>query len=89
MISYAEGFSFWNPKDDPGSLDFPFAVVAHEMAHQWTVPYALVEGAPVLTESLAWYSAMQVVEDATGTEQLRRLLSFMRQPYPYRADPPR
>ena len=45
MITYAEGFSLWNPKDDPGSLDLPFAVVAHEMAHQWTVPYALVEGA--------------------------------------------
>ena len=35
MLTYTEGFSLWNPKDDPRSLDLPFAVVAHEMAHQW------------------------------------------------------
>ena len=83
MLIWEEGFSLWNPKDDPGSLDFPFAVVAHEVAHQWTVPYAFVEGAPVLSESLAWYYAMKVVENAKGLEQLRRLLSFMRQPHPH------
>ncbi|HEX7181129.1 MAG TPA: hypothetical protein VF756_04750 [Thermoanaerobaculia bacterium] len=82
LLSYAEGFSTWNPKDDPGSLDFPFAVVAHEMGHQWTVPYAPVEGAPVMSEGLAWYSAMKVVENAKGVEHLRRLLSYMRQPHP-------
>jgi hypothetical protein len=83
MIIYEEGFSLWTPKDDPGSLDLPFAVVAHEMAHQWTVPYAHVEGAPVLSESLAWYYGMKVVENARGIEHLRLLLSFMRQPHPY------
>ncbi|HSF43377.1 MAG TPA: hypothetical protein VLT87_26490 [Thermoanaerobaculia bacterium] len=83
MLIWEEGFAFWNPKDEPGSLDHPFAVVAHEMAHQWTVPYANVEGAPVLSESLAWYYAMQVVEEAHGREHLRRLLRFMRQPHPY------
>jgi ABC-type transport system involved in multi-copper enzyme maturation permease subunit len=83
LISHEEGFSLWTPKDDPGSLDLPFAVVAHEMAHQWTVPYAHVEGAPVMSESLAWYYGMKAVENARGHEHLRRLLSFMRQPYPY------
>ncbi len=83
MLTFTEGIALWNPKDDPGSLDLPFAVVAHEMAHQWTVPYASVEGAPVMSESLAWYYAMKVVENARGTEHLRRLLSFMRQPHPY------
>lgn len=83
VITYEEGFSLWTPKDDPGSLDLPFAVVAHEMAHQWTVPYAHVEGAPVMSESLAWYYGMKVVENARGLEPLRRLLSFMRQPHPY------
>ncbi|MDQ3700667.1 MAG: ABC transporter permease, partial [Chloroflexota bacterium] len=83
MVTHEEGFSLWNPKDDPGSLDLPFAVVAHEMAHQWTVPYANVEGAPVLSESLAWYYGMKVVENDRGLEHLRRLLRFMRQPHPY------
>jgi hypothetical protein len=53
------------------------------MAHQWTVPYARVEGAPVMSESLAWYYGMKVVENARGLEHLRQLLSFMRQPHPY------
>ena len=83
FLTYAEGFSLWNPPDDGKSLDLPFAVMAHEMAHQWTVPYAFVEGAPVMSESVAWYYAMKVVEKTKGSEQLRQLLHFMRQPYPY------
>jgi energy-coupling factor transporter ATP-binding protein EcfA2 len=62
-----------------------FATVAHEVAHEWwgvqVVP-ASVEGAALLTESLAWYSAYQVVEEAYGPEHLRRLLSRMRGPEP-------
>jgi ABC-2 type transport system permease protein len=83
MITHEEGFAFWSPQDDGEGLDLPFAVVAHEMAHQWTVPYAPVEGAPVMSESLAWYYGMQVVRESQGPAQLRRLLSFMREPYPY------
>jgi ABC-2 type transport system permease protein len=81
MITYTEGTTFWNPKDDEGGIDLPFAVVAHEMAHQWTVPYAQVEGAPVMSESLAWYYAMKVVEKARGPEYFRKFLGWMREPY--------
>jgi hypothetical protein len=83
MITHAEGFSHWDPNDDPNNLDLPYAVVAHEMAHQWTVPYATVEGAPVMSESVAWYYGMKVMEHARGIDHLKRLLRFMRQPYPY------
>lgn len=83
MITHEEGFAFWSPKGGAESLDLPSAVVAHEMAHQWTIPYAVTEGAPVMSESLAWYYGMQVVRESYGEAQLRRLLSFMRQPYPY------
>jgi ABC-2 type transport system permease protein len=84
MITHGESFPFWKPRDERRSLDFPYAVVAHEMAHQWTLPYALVEGLPFLSEGLAWYSAMQAVKASRGDQQLRRLLAFMRQPYPFR-----
>ncbi|MHA4842786.1 ABC transporter permease/M1 family aminopeptidase [Flavitalea antarctica] len=83
MLIMEEGFAFWSPKDEPGSLDLPYAVVAHEMAHQWTVPYANAEGAPVLSESLAWYYAMKAVENSRGKEQLELLRHFMRQPHPH------
>ncbi|HEX8473895.1 MAG TPA: hypothetical protein VF666_07665 [Pyrinomonadaceae bacterium] len=81
-IDYTEGFSRFNPADDPRGLDLPFAVMAHEMAHQWGVPYAFAEGAPLLSESFAWYAGMQVVEETYGREHLRRLLRFFRQPHP-------
>ena len=79
-VQYQEGFSFINPVEDPRGIDLPFAVVAHEVAHQWwgnrLVP-ALVVGAPVLNESLAWYSALEVVEAAHGREHRDRLLGAM------------
>jgi hypothetical protein len=83
-ISYEEGFSFFDPGSDPRGLDFVFAVVAHEVAHQWWAGQlrpAYVEGAPVLSESLAWYSAMGVMEEAHGPEHLGRLLETMREAY--------
>ena len=83
-ISYEEGFSLLNPGGDARDIDLPFAVTAHEVAHQWwgaTLTPARVEGAAVLTESLAWYSAFQVVERTLGREHLGRLLSTMRDVY--------
>jgi hypothetical protein len=73
-----------NPHADPRGFDFPFAVVAHEMAHQWwghQVASANVEGRALLSESLAWYSAMSVVRETYGDEHLRRLLDLMRDAY--------
>lgn len=84
-IDYGQGFALFNPVIDSNGLDFPFAIMAHEMAHQWwggQLPYAFAEGAGLLTESPAWYSAMGVVEETYGREHLRRLLRFFRQPYP-------
>jgi ABC-2 type transport system permease protein len=84
-IDYTEGFTRFDPAADPRGLDLPFAVIAHEMAHQWwgaQLPYAYVEGAPLLIESAAWYSAMGVVEATHGRDHLRRLLRFFRQPHP-------
>ncbi len=87
MVNFGEGFPQWDPGDSALRLDMPFAVVAHELGHQWwgaQLPYAFVEGAPVLSEGLAWYSALQVVEATYGTDQMRALLRFMRRPYPIR-----
>jgi ABC-2 type transport system permease protein len=81
-IDYTEGLSRYNPAADPRGLDMPFAIIAHEMAHEWQVPPALAEGAPLLSESFAWYAAMGVVERAYGREHLERLRRFFRQPSP-------
>ncbi|MBL0938427.1 MAG: ABC transporter permease [Gemmatimonadaceae bacterium] len=81
ILTFSEGFAQWNP--EPGGLDMPFAIVAHEMGHQWNIPYASVEGAPVMSESVAWYLAWQVVEHVKGEHGLRQLHNFMHQPSPY------
>jgi ABC-2 type transport system permease protein len=83
-ITAEEGFFLMNPKDDPRGLDLVSAVVAHEVAHQWwgnQLKAASVEGAGLITESLAWYSAMGVMEDQYGTDYLDRLLKFLREEY--------
>jgi ABC-type transport system involved in multi-copper enzyme maturation permease subunit len=84
LITYAEGFSLVRPADDPRKIDFPFAVVAHEVGHQWwghQLTPATVEGAPFLAESLAWYSGMLAVEETFGRDHLQRILDMMRAQY--------
>jgi hypothetical protein len=83
-ISYEEPFALLNPGADPRSIDLPFAVVAHEVAHQWwghIVTPARIEGSALLTESLAWYSALGLVEETLGRDHVRRLLQMMREAY--------
>jgi ABC-type transport system involved in multi-copper enzyme maturation permease subunit len=84
MIQYPESFALMQPDTDARRIDLPFAVIAHEMAHQWwghrLVP-ARVEGAALLSESLAWYSGMRVVEASRGRDHLIRLLDIMRSQY--------
>ena len=80
-ITYREGFGLLRPEDDPRGFDLVFAVVAHEVGHICgAVSYARVEGAGVMSETLAWYRALGVVNAAHGQEHLRRLLSWMREP---------
>ena len=86
QLTFTEGFTSWQADDDPRALNLPFATVAHEMGHQWwpgKLSLALVEGVPFFSESLAWYSAMQVVRKHYGKEQLRRLMHSMREPNPW------
>ena len=81
-IWYRELFSLFDPEHDYRQLDLPFAVTGHEVAHQWWGGRgALVEGVAFLGESLAWYSALGVVERERGAEELERLLAFMRETY--------
>lgn len=83
-ITAEEGFFLLNPEEDPRGFDLVSAVVAHEVAHQWwgnlSKP-ARVEGSGLISESLAWYSTMSMIEEAYGPEHLQRLLSFLREEY--------
>lgn len=83
-ITAEEGFFLLDPKKDPRGFDLVTAVVAHEVSHQWwgnQLKSAYVEGAGLLSESLAWYSAMGVLKEHYGPEHLKKLLNFLRQAY--------
>ncbi|MEO1436091.1 MAG: M1 family aminopeptidase, partial [Bacteroidota bacterium] len=60
-------------------IDLPFFVTAHEMAHQWwgnqLVP-AHASGARMLTESLAEYTALSIMEKEYGPEKVRLFLQY-------------
>ena len=60
-----EGFSLWNPRTIRGASISRSRSWRTRWRTSGRVPYAPVEGAPVMSESLAWYSAMRVVENAT------------------------
>jgi len=58
-------------------IDTPFYVTAHELAHQWwfhQVVGANVQGATMLSESLANYSAILVMEKTYGAGNIRKFL---------------
>ena len=80
LLTHGEGITMLDV--DASRLDMPYAVMAHEMAHQWALPIAVVEGAPVLAEGFAWYYAIQQFEQAKGADETRRLMAFLRNPHP-------
>ena len=56
-----------------------FYVVAHEMAHQWwahQVIGANMQGATLLSETLAQYSALMVMEQEYGRDMMRKFLRY-------------
>ena len=83
-IEYGEMFSLLNPGNGPRDVDAVFAVVAHGVARGWwgmqVVP-ADVEGAGLLEVTLETYSAMRVIEEALGADQLSRYVNSLRRQY--------
>ena len=77
-IPYSEEIGFI-ARVRPGDIDYPFFVTAHEVAHQWwghQVAPADVQGAAMLSETLAEYTALMVMEKRYGREKIGRFLRF-------------
>lgn len=80
-IPYSESIGFIARVDDsdPEGIDFPFYVTAHEVAHQWWAHQVIggnVQGATLLSESMAQYSALMVMEKEYGRQKMRRFLQY-------------
>ena len=78
MIAFSEGGAFLT-RVDSGEIDRPYFVVAHETAHQWwggqVIP-AQAPGASFVSETLAQYSSMMVLETTYGREMARRFHDY-------------
>jgi len=78
-IPYSEGIGFIADYRDPEKIDMVTYVTAHEVAHQWwghQVISSDQQGATFLVESLAQYSALMVMEQMYGPEQIRKFLKY-------------
>jgi ABC-type transport system involved in multi-copper enzyme maturation permease subunit len=77
-IAVGESVFAWDVRD-PAELDMVTMLTAHEIAHQWwghqLVP-ARMEGAGLLSETLAQYSALMVLERLRGEGNIRQFLQF-------------
>jgi aminopeptidase N len=76
-MPYSEGIGFIADFKDPEKIDYVTYVTAHELGHQWwahQVVSADAQGGTVLTETLAQYSAMMVMERLYGPDQIRKFL---------------
>jgi len=78
-MPYSESIGFIANLSHPDDIDMVFYVVAHEMGHQWWAHQVLganMEGATLLSETMAQYSALMVMEHEYGRDMMRKFLSY-------------
>lgn len=78
-VPYSEAIGFVTDLRDAEKIDYVFYVTAHEVAHQWwahQVIGANVQGSTMLSESLAQYSALMVMEKEYGRARMRKFLKY-------------
>jgi ABC-2 type transport system permease protein len=76
-IPYSEGIGFIERVKKPTDIDFTYFVTAHELGHQWWAHQLVgadVEGSNMMSESLAEYSALQVMAHKYGRDLMHRYL---------------
>ncbi|MFL5764309.1 MAG: M1 family aminopeptidase [Bacteroidia bacterium] len=80
-IPFSEGIGFIAQMDkkDPESIDYPFYVTAHEVAHQWWAHQVIggnVQGATLMSETMSQYSALMVMEKEFGKKAMKKFLKY-------------
>lgn len=76
-IPYSESIGFIANLEDEEDIDYVYYVTAHEIAHQWWAHQVIggnVQGATLMSEALAQYSALMVMEKRYGKYQMRKFL---------------
>jgi ABC-type transport system involved in multi-copper enzyme maturation permease subunit len=76
-IPFSEGIGFIGRVEKPTDIDFAYFVTAHELGHQWWAHQLIggrVEGSNMLSETLAEYSALMVMQQKYGPDNMHRFL---------------
>ncbi|MEO8849811.1 MAG: M1 family aminopeptidase, partial [Casimicrobiaceae bacterium] len=80
-VPFSEGIGFIARvrEDDKDDIDYPYYVTAHEVAHQWWAHQVIgadVQGATMLSETLAQYSALMVMKRKYGEARMQKFLAY-------------
>ncbi|HST90961.1 MAG TPA: M1 family aminopeptidase [Brevundimonas sp.] len=76
-FAWSEGLGFIADLTDPTKIDYVTYVAAHEFGHQWWAHQVVgsdQQGSTALSETLAQYSALMVMEKLYGQDQIRKFL---------------
>jgi ABC-2 type transport system permease protein len=78
-VPFSEGIGFIERLKKKDDLDLLYFVNAHELAHQWwghQLVGSMTQGSNMLSETLAEYSALKVMEKKYGDENIRKYLRY-------------
>ena len=76
-VPFSEGIGFIARMLKPTDLDFTYFVTDHELGHQWWGHQLIggrVEGSNMMSETLAEYSALMVMQQKYGRDNIHRFL---------------
>lgn len=78
-MPYSESIGFIANLQKPDDIDMVTYVVAHEMGHQWwahQVVGARMQGATLLSETLAQYSALMIMRKTYGDDMIHKFMRY-------------
>jgi hypothetical protein len=76
-VPFSEAIGFIGRVEKPTDIDFAYFVTAHELGHQWWAHQLIggrVEGSNMMSETLAEYSALMVMQQKYGRDNMHRFL---------------
>ena len=76
-VPYSEGIGFIQRIMKKNDIDFTYFVTAHELGHQWWAHQLIganVQGSNMMSETLAEYSALMVMQQKYGKDKMHRFL---------------
>ena len=91
-VPFSEGIGFIGAYEKPTDIDFTYFVTAHELGHQWWGHQLIggrVQGSNMMSETLAEYSALMVMQQKYGDDNMHKLPQARAGPLPARPRPAR